>query len=410
MSASGLLDGRPVADSALLHPPPTLAPADRAGRGEADLDFKLSDGLAAWGPPEARGLSRDGVRLLVSGPEGDALRHARFSELPRFLDPGDVLVVNVSGTIAASLAARRVRDRAADSERMELHLSTPLQDGEPEHWVVELRRLSTRGTEPLLDARTAERIELPAGGSATLTAPYRSSGSQTGSSGVRLWVAELDLPASVLDYAAAFGEPIRYRYVRGRWPLSFYQTVFAADPGSAEMPSAGRPFTRAMVAHLRGKGVHVLPIVLHTGVSSLEAGESPYPERYRVPAPTALAVNCARAGGGRVVAVGTTVVRALETVAVGGKVHDGEGWTDLVVTPERGLGVVDALLTGLHEPGSSHLALLSTVASRTALAQAYATASEGGYVWHEFGDLHLIFGRDPGRKREPRLGWGPRPV
>ena len=157
------------------------------------------------------------------------------------------------------------------------------------------------------------------------------------------------------------------------------------------MPSAGRAFTHEIVERLRRKCVHIVPITLHTGVSSLEADEPPYPERYRVPQATAVAVNSARERGARVVAIGTTVVRALETVADAHTgLRSGEGWTDLVITPERGLYAVDAILTGLHEPKASHLAMLESLAGRQHLALAYEAALTNHYLWHEFGDLHVI--------------------
>jgi S-adenosylmethionine:tRNA ribosyltransferase-isomerase len=176
-----------------------------------------------------------------------------------------------------------------------------------------------------------------------------------------------------------------------QWPLAFYQTVFANEPGSAEMPSAGRPFSYRVIDGLIRKGVAIAPIVLHTGVSSLEVDEPPYPERYRVPDSTAHMINAAKQAGGRIVAVGTTAVRALETVAsYDGMVRGGAGWTDLVITPERELRAVDAMLTGFHDPKASHLFMLEALAGRNHLALAYATALERRYLWHEFGDLHLI--------------------
>jgi S-adenosylmethionine:tRNA ribosyltransferase-isomerase len=195
----------------------------------------------------------------------------------------------------------------------------------------------------------------------------------------------------VVPYATRFGTPIRYGYVRKEWPLAAYQTIFAAEPGSAEMPSAGRPFTAEVVRRLERRGVAVVPIVLHTGVASLESGEPPYPERFRVSREAARAVNDARTRGGRVVTVGTTVARALESVAADdGTLRDGAGWTDLVITPGRGVRVVDALVTGFHEPRASHLAMLEAVAGRAHLAAAYQAALENSYLWHEFGDIHLI--------------------
>jgi S-adenosylmethionine:tRNA ribosyltransferase-isomerase len=348
---------------------------------------------AAREPPEARGLARDGVRLLVSSGGGELITHARFRHLPDYLRPGDVVVVNASATINASLDAVREGRRGRPAEPVELHLSTPLPGGTDRQWVIELRRHSAEGTVPLLTARAGERLRLQGGGTATLLEPYRPAG-HPALPGVRLWVADLDLPGGVRGYAAEHGSPIRYGYVRDRWPLEYYQTIFASEPGSTEMPSAGRAFTPAVVARLEQLGVQVAPLVLHTGVASLETGEPPYPERYRVPPATAEAMNRARESGRSVLAVGTTVIRALETVASSdGRAHPGEGWTDLVVTPERGVRTVDALLTGLHEPRSSHLAILGALAGPDHVALAYEAALEGGYLWHEFGDLHLIMAR-----------------
>ena len=153
------------------------------------------------------------------------------------------------------------------------------------------------------------------------------------------------------------------------------------------MPSAGRPFTKRALTRLRERGIGVQRITLHTGVSSQERGERPYPERFSVSSHTADRVNAAR----RVIAVGTTVVRALETVAdERGRVHPGEGWTNLVITPERGIRAVDALLTGWHEPEASHLLMLEAFAGRELLEHSYAEAVASGYRWHEFGDLHLL--------------------
>ena len=176
-----------------------------------------------------------------------------------------------------------------------------------------------------------------------------------------------------------------------RWPIDAYQTVFALEPGSAEMPSAGRPFTTGLVTALVARGILVAPLTLHTGVSSPELGEPPFPERYRVPETTARLVNAVHEWGGRVIAVGTTVVRALESVAdPDGTVSGGSGQTALVVTPERGLRTVDGLLTGWHEPEASHLLMLEAAAGPELLDRSYRAAAERGYLWHEFGDIHLV--------------------
>ena len=354
---------------------------------EAGLDFQISNQQVAHEPPEARGLARDEVRFMVSRTSDNVITHRRFVDLPDFLDSGDVVVVNTSATINAALAAKRRLPDGGWSDVM-LNLSAPLSATQ---WVVEVRRLSERGTSPLLDAEPGEELRLRANGTANLVAPYLPDPAAFSSSGTRLWIAKLTVPLGVEYYAAQYGMPIRYGYVTEPWPLSCYQTLFASEPGSAEMPSAGRAFTREIVERLLERGVQVVPVVLHTGVSSLEAGESPYPERYHVPRSAAVAVNAARLRDARIVAVGTTVVRALETVATAdGHVRAGLGWTDLVITPERGLHVVNAILTGLHEPKASHLSMLEALAGRKHLALAYEAALENHYLWHEFGDLHLI--------------------
>lgn len=326
----------------------------------------------AHAPPEARGLRRDEVRMLVAAAGGARLAHARARDLPEHLRAGDVLVVNTSATLPAALPARR-----ADGTRLVAHLSTPAPCEPAGRHVVELRRDGAR----FGGGRAGEVLGLPAGRSATLLAPYL---------GQRLWLADLDV-GDLHAYLARHGAPIRYAHADRDQPLDAYQTVFALHPGSAEMPSAARPFTPELVTALVARGIVVAPLTLHAGVSSLEAGELPYPERFAVPPGTARLVNAARAGGGRVVAVGTTVVRALETVALPfGHVEADAGWTRHVVTPATGVRVVDGLLTGWHDPDASHLLLLEAVAGRELVERSYAAALAHGYLWHEFGDLHLI--------------------
>ena len=345
------------------------------------LDFELPPELEANEPPEARGLSRDEVRLMVTYAGDDRDVHARFRDLPDYLDAGDVLVVNTSGTMKAALEA----ERGSDGTALKLHLSTRLPAG---LWIVEVRRPAGTATEPFRFASPRETLRLPEDAAATLLAPYPRGAADGGS---RLWVANLDLPAPLERYLDLHGAPIKYGYVGEDWPISYYRTVYATEMGSAEMPSAGRAFTPEVVTRLVAKGVQVAPLILHTGVASLEEDEPPYEEFYRVPPETARLVNSAHAAGKRVVAVGTTVVRALETVTGPDETtHPGEGWTGLVVTPERGIRVVDSMLTGLHEPRSTHLAMLEALAGRGHLRRSYAEALDEGYLWHEFGDMHLI--------------------
>ncbi|HEX8997994.1 MAG TPA: S-adenosylmethionine:tRNA ribosyltransferase-isomerase, partial [Ktedonobacterales bacterium] len=204
-------------------------------------------------------------------------------------------------------------------------------------------------------------------------------------------LATLRLPLPTREYLARYGFPIRYGYVPDSWPNSYYHTVYVTEMGSAEMPSAGRAFTQNLMASLVAQGILFAPLLLHTGVASLESHEPPYEEYYRVPTTTAQMLMAARAAGGRILAVGTTAVRALETVTdERGTIHPGEGWTNMVVTPARGVRAVDGLLTGLHEPRSSHLAMLETLVGRERLAATYAEAIRQRYLWHEFGDLHLM--------------------
>lgn len=370
-----------VSPAAMSLEPPTLrAPAPQP---PAALDFELPPELQAAEPPEARGLARDEVRLMVSYRANDQVSHARFRDLPCFLQPGDVLLINTSGTLNAALAASR-----ADGTPLELHLSTHLP---ADLWIVELRRPTAAASAPFREARAGEVLRLPAGGSATLHAPYSADRSQPATPAPRLWVASLQLPEPLHGYLERYGFPIRYGYVREQWPGSYYQTVYATEAGSAEMPSAGRAFTPELLARLVARGVQIAPLLLHTGVASLEDHEPPYEEFFRVPLETAQLVNAARASGRRVIAVGTTAVRAIESVCdAHGAAHPGEGWTRLVIAPPRRLRAVDALLTGLHEPRASHLAMLEALAGRRHLRVTYRAALRERYLWHEFGDLHLF--------------------
>ena len=350
--------------------------------------FTLPDDRAATAPPEARGRRRDEVRLLVA--RRDGLTHATFRDLPAHLSPGDLVVINTSATLPAALdAIRRDHLDVPGSDRLVVvHIAGPHPD-EDGTIVVELRR--TDGEGPVRDARVDDVIALAGGVTLRLAAGYPDAGDHRGS---RLWradVAGLDRASDLDVYLAEHGRPIAYGYLDGRWPLATYQPVFARAPGGAEMASAGRPFTPALITELVARGVTVAPIVLHAGVSSLGAGEDPPPERFEVPAATARLVEMTRRSGGRVVAIGTTVVRALETVAApDGRMWPGTGWTDLVLGPTRPVRAVDGIVTGWHAPDASHLHLLDAVASRDLVQRAYEAALVEGYLWHEFGDSCLL--------------------
>ena len=337
---------------------------DATGREDA-LAFELPSALEARVPAEARGKARDEVRLMVSERDGSQITHASFRDLPLFLVPGDLVVVNDTGTMAAAVTATR-----ADGSSFALHLSVK-RDGV---WVVEPRQTAVS---------PGDVAALPEGGRVEFIAPHRDS--------VRLWETRLDLPGGVDAYLAAHGRPIAYSYVDGEWPIEMYQTVYAGAKRSAEMPSAGRAFSPRVIDALAAKGVGMAAITLHTGVASLEAHEAPYAEWFSVSATAARQVNATRARGGRVIAVGTTVIRALESAAGDdGLVRAARGWTGLIITPSRGVRTVDGLLTGFHEPRATHLSMLEALAGRRHLALAYRAALRGQYLWHEFGDLHLI--------------------
>lgn len=316
--------------------------------------FELPRELEAREPAELRGDGRDDVRLLVTSRENDSVTHAHFRDFPAFLRAGDLLVLNTTATLPAAVN--------------DLHVSTPLPGG--------LVLVEPRGPH-------GSSIRLPGDVTVTLLAPYRDS--------QRLWLARFDGVGDLRAYLARYGRPITYSYIERSFPIDAYQTVFADEPGSAEMPSAGRAFTREMLVCLRRRGVRLAKLVLHAGVASLESHERPHEEAYEVPVRTVGEVRRAKERGGRVIAVGTTVVRALESsVDRAGRAIASRGWTDLVITPDRGLRVVDGLLTGLHEPKATHLAMLEALAGRAHVEKAYAAALEEKYLWHEFGDLHLL--------------------
>lgn len=395
---------------------------------------QVPEELSARVPAEQRGpgLDRDAVRLLVS--RGTEVSHHVFAELPQLLRAGDLLVVNTSPTLAAAV------DGWIGHARVVVHFSTRGDDG---RWAVELREPDGKGTtRARAGGPEGTEVRLPGGVRLVLEEPLSGRGERLwwgrvlapaapepgasrteaqgpvvpGTSAAEPEVVGRDVPGSRVPGAESpgfgapgpggpvssvpallreHGRPIRYSYTERDQPLSVYQTVFSLPTedgtGSAEMPSAARPFTARLVAELVSRGVQFAPITLHTGVASAEVQEPPYPERFAVSEVSARLINAARAGDGRVIAVGTTAVRAVESAAGDdGVVRARAGWTDLVVTPERGVRVVDGLLTGLHEPEASHLLMLEAVAGRAAVGRSYEEALRGLYLWHEFGDVHLI--------------------
>jgi S-adenosylmethionine:tRNA ribosyltransferase-isomerase len=321
--------------------------------------------LEAQAPPERRGIERDGVRLLVTDRASGMHTHAGFSELATFLRSGDLLVVNDSATVPAALLARR-----SNGESLVLHVATMIDH---RIWMVEPRGPVVLG----------EELRLPDGGSAVIIAPVEPEQP-------RVWYAWFQTPLPMYEYLMRVGEPIRYGYVTQRFPLEDYQTMFARVPGSSEMPSAARPFTPRVVQMLAQRGVEIATITLHCSVASFERPERPASERFVVSRATAEAVSAAHCEGRRVVAVGTTVVRALESAVTNGIAGASSGWTDLVIDDRHRVRSVDGLLSGFHDTNATHMSMLQAFLSRATLEDAYAEAAEHGYHRHEFGDVHLI--------------------
>jgi S-adenosylmethionine:tRNA ribosyltransferase-isomerase len=354
----------------------------------SDVRFELPPNLEAAAPPEARGLRRDGVRLMVVDRDSGAVWHTRFSDLPLLLRPGDLLVANDSRTLPASLlgwtasgAPLELRLAGRDGDRWAgLALGVP-SSGDPA-----LVPTDARPPAPVL--APGDRLTFAGGLGASVIARHDEVPAM-------VWI-RFDLAgAALLGALHRAGQPVRYAYVPERWGLHHYQTLFAAAPGSAEMPSAGRAFTVQTLHDLRARGVGLATISLHAGLSTYgdpEVDRRFVPaEPYRLPAATAAAVERCRAAGGRVIAVGTTVVRTLETATTpDGRVAAGAGVTRLRIDADHKLRAVDGLLTGLHEPEASHLDLLRAFLTTAQLRAAYGEALSRGYLWHEFGDVCLI--------------------
>ena len=341
------------------------------------LDFRRPPELQAVRPPEQRGLARDEVRLLVSTPQGH--HHGTFRDLPSFLPEGGLLVVNRSATVPASLPARRSSHPA--EEPFVLHLATDYGQG---LWLSEPRRSSAEPGPVGLEVGET----FTAGGLEVRVVSFHPGLPR---------LAFVRISGDLEKARRRCGTPIRYGYLEAPFPaLGDYQTIFAKEPGSAEMPSAGRPFSRRILESLQDRGIRTAEITLHTGFSSLEieteaVEDHPLPaEPFEVPLATVAAIEETRRNGGSVIAVGTTVVRALESAWEGDHLRPAKGFTRIFLSPSEPLRVVDGLLSGFHDPRASHLAMLYALASPELIREAYREAVKGGYLWHEFGDSHLI--------------------
>ncbi|MCS1350766.1 S-adenosylmethionine:tRNA ribosyltransferase-isomerase [Mechercharimyces sp. CAU 1602] len=328
-------------------------------------NFTVPAHLHAAIPPEIRGDGRDHVRMMVIEEASGKITDTHFKKLSSFLRSGDLIVFNNSRTLPAHLPLPegylRLSQQVSDHEWDVLIQNHPAQIGTRFQWSPTFSATITgTGSEPPL-----KRLSFSLRGAALIDSIYR------------------------------YGQPIRYEYVKRLWELPSYQTVYATKPGSVEMPSAGRAFTWKMMHTLQKRNIGLAFLTLHAGLSYYEGDHWPqpsaHPEFVQLTPATAALINQTKAKGGRVIAVGTTVVRAIESaINKEGEVIPYHHFTDLYIKENHSLHVVDGLLTGFHEPEASHLEMLSAFIPQRSLFRAYEHALKEGYLWHEFGDLNLI--------------------
>jgi S-adenosylmethionine:tRNA ribosyltransferase-isomerase len=330
--------------------------------------FRLPAQLLASSPPERRGIARDQVRLLVLERSSGRIHHAVFTEIGKFLNPGDLLVFNNSRTLPAVLNGTDAKNQ----EHVEVRLAEHLPD---DSWYALIVSKQLPG-KIVFNGRIFAEVLDPH--------PWNDS----------VWRIRFSINGNaLLNELYRMGEPVRYEYVAQPWDLRYYQTVYALQPGSAEMPSAGRAFTWRMLFELKSAGIEIASVTLHTGLSFylkevMEPENSE--EEFFVTESSAEKINRAIAQSRRVIAVGTSVVRALETAANNGDVQRTHDYTKLKITADSHLKIVNSLLTGFHEPEASHLDLLSAFLPASTILKEYEQALAAGYLWHEFGDLNLI--------------------
>ena len=344
------------------------------------LSFDLPDELSATKPPELRGINRDEVKLLIINRNDYMTYHSTFNHLSDFLRSGDLLIFNSSRTLPASLKTIN----KGKGKPSEVRLAEHLPD---DTWLVLF----------LFDKETPKNSLIKCGQKIEFESDLTAVVEKPDSHNPRLWKIKFSKTgAALIDIFYMIGKPIRYGYISAPLPLEYYMTVFAIDPGSSEMPSAGRAFTWKMLFDLKNKNIGTSFLTLHTGLSSymdddLSATHVVSEEEYFIPAGTASRIRTAKAKGGRIIAVGTTVVRALESSAsLTGKVVAGHSYTNLKITGEHKLKIANGLITGFHEPQASHLDLISAFLNPSQIREAYEQAIERKYLWHEFGDLCLI--------------------
>ena len=352
-----------------------------------DLHFELPDEKAAHMPAEALSGDRSDVKLMVIHRDSGLIEHRRFVDLPEYVQPRDVVVLNASATLPSQFMARDAQEREI---KVRLSSRDPASNGKADKWYAVF--------DPDAGIAPGTRLNFADGAdgadeslSATVDARHPNV--------PKLWRLAFELNGTSIDqWRKRLAQPVRYHYVPDAWGLEYYQNVYAQFPGSSEMPSAGRAFTPEMLDALHARGIGVVRIVLHTGVSNIDIEEERidqhrmYEEEYQLSEEAAQIINHARSRGGRVFAVGTTVVRTLETVAnASGFLEEQSGWTSLYIQPGDRFKAVDALLTGFHEAKSTRLVLaVAFTGDKDLVLRAYHEALERDYRWHEFGDLTLI--------------------
>lgn len=327
--------------------------------------FILPHELHAAFPPERRGVRRDHVRMMTIDRKSGKVIHDSFNHLADYVKPGDMIVLNNSRTIPAALRA------TIHSQEIEVRLARCLSETSWEALIL------------LDNVEIGDCLQFSDELSAVVIDRKRDS---------PLLVLRFSISGlSLFQHVYSLGEPIRYEYIEESWDLHYYQNVYGTVPGSVELASAGRAFSWEMLLDLQKRGIQLSYLQLHTGLSYLNDNNQLSPkeniERYDIPQETMAAVLKTKASGGKVIAVGTTVVRALES-AVSTGISSGE--TALYIDAAFPLEIVDGIITGFHEPEASHLDMLTAFISPEILFNAYGEAIREKYLWHEFGDINFI--------------------
>lgn len=352
---------------------------NQALKNKTAIRFNLTDEQNIKKPHELRGINRDHVKLFVIDRKNARTYHSAFNHLSDFLRRGDLLIFNSGRTLPASL--KTVNYKA--QQNLEVRLAEHLPD---DSWLVLF--LYQNKTHFHSNLKPGLKIKFESGLSASII--------ERNIHNPRLWKIKFSVTGQeLINIFNQIGKPIHYGYISAPLPLEYFLTVFSKDPLTSQMPNAGRAFTWKMIFDLKNKGIDTAFLTIHTGLSSYldnsKAGHLMTEEEYFISASTADKIEAAKISNGRIVAVGTSVVRAIESSALqSGKVIPGHAYTSLRITEEYKLKIADGLITGFHEPEASHLDLISAFLSPAVIKKTYEEAIEKKYLWHEFGDLCLI--------------------